>query len=383
MRVAQVCDLEVEAANGVSRAVATLVEHLARLGVELECWNISSAVPAISDRTIRGVRVLDLPARGRALGMLAGLPDPTRDAIRQRRVDLVHFHSVFIGHNVHAARLLGVPYVVTPHGGYAQAVLDGSNRFAKRLWLAGWEERYLQRARVVHAVSEAERDALRQRWPGLSIRYVPNAVDLPDLIGGVPPASDDFVFLGRLATDHKGLDIMLRGFARFARRGGTGRLVLAGPDWRGCRATLQRLAEAEGMADRVVFPGPVFAEAKTRLLAGARAFVHTSRWEGLPLAVLEAMANATPVLVTPETNLAAIVTRYRAGVVCRGDPDAIADAFSALASAPEAEKRSRRQAARRLVEENFGWPRVRRDLMRLYEDAVATPPGTHTANPVQ
>ena len=85
-------------------------------------------------------------------------------------------------------------------------------------------------------MSEAERDALRQRWPALPVRYVPNAVELPDLPDGAPPASADFVFLGRLAIDHKGLDLMLGGFARFARRGGAGRLVLAGPDWRGCRA---------------------------------------------------------------------------------------------------------------------------------------------------
>ncbi len=290
----------------------------------------------------------------------------------------MHFHSVFIADNVHAAALLRVPYIVTPHGGYAERVLGGSNRRIKRLWLAARERAYLRSAYAVQAVSEAERAELARRWPDLPIRLVPNAVELPDLPESQAGLRRDFVFIGRLATYQKGLDLMLRGFARFARAPEAAgfRLIVAGPDWRGDEAALRELAGTAGVADRVVFAGPVFDDAKVRLLAGARAFVHTSRWEGLPLAPLEALARATPVLVTPETNLAELVARLGAGIACHGDEAAIAEGFLRLAKADETEHRQMAGAARRLVEDNFTWPRIRQQFRQMYEDAL-----TCTARP--
>lgn len=376
MKVVQVSDIRTDIANGVYKTVAGLVMALPRAGVDVEAWHFSSKVTAIGERIVNGVRVFDLPTRGRAQSMLRSLPAVTRQFVldRQRGVDLVHFHSVFIASNVHTAALLKVPYLVTSHGGYSSPVLNGSNKLVKRVWLALCERAYLQRSQAVHAVSEAERDEIKAKWPELNLRYVPNAIDLPALPAESPVVSKDFVFLGRLAIDHKGLDLMLHGFARFAKHVGSDgyRLILAGPDWRGCRTALERMATELGIADRIVFTGPIFGEDKDKLLAGARAFVHTSRWEGLPFSVLEAMSYGTPVLVTPETNVAHVVNRYKAGLECRGDAESIAKGFSAFAQATVAEHRGLQRAARRLIEENYTWPVVTGQMVDLYQQVTST-----------
>jgi glycosyltransferase involved in cell wall biosynthesis len=242
-----------------------------------------------------------------------------------------------------------------------------------------WQERaFLRRAAAVLAVSEAERKELSNRWPDLTTRYTVNAIELaPEPLMPLRP-SNDFVFLGRLAIDHKGLDRMIRGFAKFAKTAGQSnpaRLLLAGPNWRGSQAVLQALATEHGIADRVVFLGAIFGDDKVKLLAGARAFVHTSRWEGLPFSILESLTLGTPALLTPETNMAEVVTRYNAGLIVDGEDDgSIARGFERLARTSDAEHADMSRAARRLVEENYTWPVAIAQVQAIYEEIVARRP---------
>jgi glycosyltransferase involved in cell wall biosynthesis len=388
MRVAQVHNVKHDVANGIYKTVAGLATHLPSVGIEVEAWHFEPAVSQVTFREVRGVTVIDLPARARGRAMLMRLPAVTRDFIRQRQaqVDLVHFHSVFIPNNPWLARSLRLPYVVTPNGGYSQAGLVGSNRLFKSIWMT-WQERdYLRRASAVLAVSEAERDDLTRRWPDLTVRYTANAIELEPAPPAPRPPSNDFVFVGRLAIDHKGLDRMIRGFARFIDAAGPAspaRLLLAGPDWRGSQAALQAMVAERRLSDRILLLGPMFGDAKAKLMAGARAFVHTSRWEGLPFAMLEAMTLGTPTLLTPETNMGDVVARYQAGLVVDGaDDGAIASGFERLARLSDAAHAEMSRAARRLVEENYTWPVAIAQVKAAYEEAVARGPSGTTASPL-
>ena len=97
-----------------------------------------------------------------------------------------------------------------------------------------------------------------------------------------------FMFIGRLDPWQKGLDLLIEAFAHAesARR----RPRPGGPDCRGSRRNLERLAERHGISSQVVFTGPAFGEDRANLLAAADVFVHPSRWEGLSLSVLAAAA---------------------------------------------------------------------------------------------
>src|SRR5206468_2231239 len=121
------------------------------------------------------------------------------------------------------------------------------------------------------------------------------------------------VFLGRFAIAHKGLDRLVRAFERAA--GPRDRLTLAGKDFRGGLAPLRRLVEASPIRDRITIEGPAFGAAKYELFQRADVFVHLSRWEGLPLTIVEALAFGVPVLVSPETNAGEYVAAYDAGWV--------------------------------------------------------------------
>jgi glycosyltransferase involved in cell wall biosynthesis len=284
---------------------------------------------------------------------------------------------VFIPDNVWVATNAERPYVLTPHGGYNDNVIRGHNRIAKALWLRIRERRYVRGASLVHAVSAQERHLLRKTFGEVTLQFIPNAVDLP-----ASPVRPDVrrrtspkrvVFLGRLAIDHKGLDLLLEGYARHIEQSSDQQteLVIAGPDFRDGLRRLRTIAASLGLRSRIHFPGPRYGPDQESLFESAYVFVHTSRWEGMPLAVLEAMASGCPVLITAATNLAQYVDDFGAGVVVEGSAEGIADGLTHVLGAPVEQYDAMCSAARNLVAQRFTWPRVATEMAAAYRGVLS------------
>lgn len=375
MRVAHVGNYKPESLNGVYKTIVGLARHLPDEGFETEVWHFTPKVNRITERRVEGVSIFDLPRSGRRWRDTLSLPKQTARFLAKRAamVDLAHLHSVFLPENLWVSRL-GIDYVVTPHGGYASRVVNGRNRFLKRLWISAFERSYLEVARAVHAVSLPEVDELRRFGITAPIEFVPNGVDEDYLEKDLPKPQEasDFVYLGRLSVEHKGLDLLLEGYAmlREHRSGVVPPLVLAGPDFRGGQKRLQELARRLGIADAVRFPGPVLGEDKWALLTRARLFMHTSRWEGMPFSLLEALSLGRPVLVTPETNLSRYVQEYGAGWVVEGTPKAISQGLSAVIDASPSTLNAAGDRARSLARDNFSWSSVAREMAGVYLNAL-------------
>jgi len=125
-------------------------------------------------------------------------------------------------------------------------------------------------------------------------------------------------------------------------------------------------ATANGKPPTVLFPGPVFGEAKEALLRQADAFLLPSFSEGLPMAVLEAWAYELPVLMTAHCNLP---EGFASGAAIRIGTDAasIAEGMRELFVRSDADRLTMGQAGRTLVEERFTWPRVAAQMKEVYE----------------
>ncbi len=134
--------------------------------------------------------------------------------------------------------------------------------------------------------------------PSGKIRLLHNPVDEEGLRAAAlplvraPGPGARFVAVGRL-TRQKGFDRLL---AFMARADPTAHLTILGEG--PARAVLEAERDARGLAARVSMPG--FAADAPRHVAGADALLLPSRWEGLPNAVLEALALGTRVIATPE-----------------------------------------------------------------------------------
>lgn len=100
-------------------------------------------------------------------------------------------------------------------------------------------------------------------------------------------------FTGRIAIQHKGIDLLLRA-AQTLTPGW--RIAIAGDGAPEDMARFQALVAELGVADRIIYRGALKDDALKRHYQDASVFVSTSRWEGMPLVIGEAMASGLPVV---------------------------------------------------------------------------------------
>jgi glycosyltransferase involved in cell wall biosynthesis len=185
----------------------------------------------------------------------------------------------------------------------------------------------------------------------------------------------------------KGHDVLLRALARVrdgdrdraapaesrpASKGGAQVRVLVVGDGDE-RARIHGLAEELGLGpERATFLG--FRKDVPDLLMAADFFVLPSRNEGLPLAVLEAMARSLPVVVTPVGGVPEVVKDGEHGLLVPVDDDrALAAAIEAIARDP-ALRRALGEAGHRRVRDDFSFERMTRKYEDLYLDLVGAAP---------
>jgi glycosyltransferase involved in cell wall biosynthesis/O-antigen/teichoic acid export membrane protein len=181
------------------------------------------------------------------------------------------------------------------------------------------------------AVSDDLAETIRQRNPRAVVTPVPNGVEAESFEVDTSD-SGDVVYLGRLEIAQKGCDLLLEAFARVADRTDA-QLILAGdgPD----RRKLAQMADALGIADRVVFAGRVDGRAKHELLAGARLVAMPSRFETFGMVAVEALACGTAVLAFEIPCLRAVVPPDCGELVPPFDVSAYADRLLALLTDPD------------------------------------------------
>jgi glycosyltransferase involved in cell wall biosynthesis len=354
--------------SGPSRSVPALVAAQNRLaGVQ------AALIVTASGRV--AAPALPFPVFGRDVGL-----DRRRGRLRLPppfdRPDLVVFHSSYIYQHAMIAgrlRVAGIPYVICPRG--------GMTRFARhfRWWKKSlgnllFFNHLVDGAAAVNCLTEGEA-ATSQTWKR-PIFVVGNGVDLPDAASLATPgvsAGRRLVFIGRLHVHYKNLDTLLAACHRvrddLAAAAAT--VALYGPDCRGSRRVLAGRIAALGLTDYVSLPGPVLDEAKRRALAAADAFLHPSRSEGHPMAVLEALAHGLPCLLTPVTNVADEVAAAGAGWRVEPTAEGIAAGLREVLRADGDELRRAGAAARRLAEEKYRWENVAVNSLNQYRKWAA------------
>lgn len=287
-----------------------------------------------------------------------------------RRPDVVHLHSASYGSFARksvllwSARAVRVPVVLHIHGGAFADFHDALPALGRRYVRAT-----LGAAAAVVALGPTWADRLRAIAPRARVLVVPNAVR-PQEVG--PPRAADaplcVLFLGLLSAD-KGVYVLLEAWEQVVRRlppGRSARLVLAGNgDVEGVRAD----AERRGLAHTVELPGWVSPERVDALLAGADVLVLPSRWEGHPMAVLEAMARGVCVVATRVGGIPDLVDDGSGVLVPPEDPVALAEALGVVLQDP-GRRRELGEGGRQRVCDHFDLDVTWRRLDELYTEVV-------------
>lgn len=259
-----------------------------------------------------------------------------------------------------AARGLDLRVVVCEHSIIDRDDIDRRQDVLRRL--------LYRSALRVGVLSESIREEFLRKYPRFDARrliVIPNEVhpesdtgtDFPslhELFGKKRSELDLVISLGRLIPI-KGYHSLIAAFALVYRRNHRARLLIfgEGPE----RARLESDVAAAGLGDAIRLPGQTGAS--TSLLSEADLFVMSSRFEGFPMALVEAFSAGIPVVAFDAPGVRDLVTDHRNGIlVPQGDTEALADAISDLLS--DRELRSQLAAGARTVVDRFSPDKIDR-----------------------
>lgn len=332
---------------GVPRVVVELAHDQSDRG-----WDVRVACPATGELAgwlaRRGIDHVRWDARRTPGPSVVAETRRLAALVRASDPDVVHLHSSKAGLAGRLAIRGRRPTVFQPHSWSFEA-WTGPARVVAR----NWERVAARWTTVVVCVSERERcDGVRAGVRG-DLRVVRNGVDLeryPLQDGGARADArrrlrlDDVptaVFVGRLSRQ-KGVDVLLTAWRDVVRRLGDARLEVVGdgPERAAAEATAPRGVQFHGRQDDV-----------RPWLAAADVVVLPSRWEGMPLVVLEAMACGRSVVATDVAGVGEAIGEGAGGIVPPEDPPALAQALvERLSDRPRADREGRvgRDRAERL-----------------------------------
>ncbi|MCJ7738143.1 MAG: glycosyltransferase family 4 protein [Anaerolineae bacterium] len=346
------------------------VLSLAR-GLDKHTCHVTVVLPASLPHSIvafeqAGVEVVPLPLRKvvwhpRAVATLVHL-------IRRRAVDIVHVHSQEAGLLARVvARMAGAPGVI-----YTPQTID--IRRARWHWLYRLCERTLASVTdAIVSVSEWDRQRLMQ-WgiPHHKIVTIPNGIDLTAFDGTVDVGSlrrelgldadrPLVMQVGRLSAQKAPL-AFVAGAARVVRERPDAQFALVGEG--PLREAVAAHIRALDLDGHVHLLG--WREGACRLIAAADVVSLTSRWEGMPHALLEAMAWSRPVVATAVNGCPEIVVDGAPGfLVPSGNTTVWAGRVLDLLNEPAMAAAMGRQGRKR-VEERFSVQEMIARIERLY-----------------
>jgi len=286
--------------------------------------------------------------------------------LRDRRIDLMHSHE--FATNVYASflsRISGIPVIATAHG---------KNYYAEK-WRRRAAYRFVARQSVMVAVSHDLKRFLAQRVaiPPERIRVVHNGIDLSRYAVhegnhavraklGISASQRVIGTVGNLFAV-KGQTYLMRACKAVVSAFPNCVLLVAGEGEQ--LGALEKEASNLGIARNVRFLG--FRDDVPALLQAMEVFVLPSLSEGLPLALLEALALQKPVVATNVGGIPEIVEDGVTGyLVPPKNPEALADKILLLLRDPQMASNIG-QAGRKRVEVTFGLDQMVREYQSLYD----------------
>lgn len=310
MKIIHVCNIE-NTANGIYSVLKSLVPAQIKYGAEIQIINTfkdgiqDSSFPYYNNNRFKKLIISSNP-------------------------DLVVFHGVFYKSIIIFSKFLlqqNIPYIIEMHGALSQ------QNMKKNFWKK-WFTRKLILNKVIRKASSIIYLNNQEYCNSTATDYnnrsiiIPNGCDGIDEISNPMNDTPEIVFIGRIDIHHKGLDYLIQALklttsnsfsvtAHFSLYGtGNQREI----DW------LNK--NLKDISDIVDYKGPVYGEDKYNILRNADLMILTSRYEGFPMGILEALSHGVPVIVTPYTNVADIIETATAGWVTPLSPEDIANTIN-------------------------------------------------------
>ena len=261
-----------------------------------------------------------------------------------RSYDLIHIHELWHYPGFIAylnCRLNNIPYVVSTHGELDEWCLK-HKMIRKMLYSTFIQKHILKNSEFIQVATRMEKISLEQYLDNdvRNVVIIPNGVDLRELKS--LPMKNVFrnkysglsnkkiiLFLSRIHPK-KGIDILIKSFAKLDKIYENLALVIAGPDDPSYKAQILKVIDSLGLRQKIFFPGMLKGEEKLAAYNDAEVFVLPSYAENFGIVVVEAMAIGTPVVISDKVGLWHEIQDYNAGIVVKVNPESVADGITRI-----------------------------------------------------
>ena len=296
---------------------------------------------------------------------LSSLPSPFN------KPDLVVFQEAYRGDYLSIAKVLrknNIPYVIVPHGELTEFA-QKKKRIKKLSANLLLFNRFTKKALAIQCLSAKELDTThfgKRKFIGTNGVRMPLVKKESFREGGIR-----FVYIGRLEVTIKGLDIMIAAFSlkkELLKREGC-ELSIYGPDLCGRYAEVESLIEKYDVGDIVHLNHEISGKDKENALLDSDVFIQTSRTEGMPLGILEAMSYGLPVLITEGTRLSDTVAEANSGWTATTDVKAVAEAIE-RAVIERTTLKEKSSNAVSCIQKSFSWDHISKNTVKSYQELV-------------
>ena len=312
---------------------------------------------------IRDIEIndVDVQIRYEEPFVIGNLPAPFN------RPDIVVFHECYRPKYLGIAANLrknGIPYVVMPHG-------ELRSEAQQKKWLKKKAanfllfNRFVNKAAAIQCLSADEMKFTRfgkRKFIGTNGTSIPSEHKT-----GFREKGIRFIYIGRYEWRVKGLDILFDAISRVSdvlRREGC-LFELYGPDSLGRLDVVRQLVSDRGIEDLVSLNHEIQGEEKKNRVLDADIFVQTSRHEGMPMGILEALSYGLPCMVTEGTTLAEQVEEHDAGWNAGSTAESVA--ASIMQALLEVDTfGSKSKAAVSFVRNNYSWDTISKETVDTY-----------------
>lgn len=283
-----------------------------------------------------------------------------------RKYDAVHIHSWW---NLVSIFTLLVCYVrkvrpvLSPRGMLSDYILETNHNFQKKIIQKVVGDPLLSKVKF-HATSLAEVHEIKKMYPASQVAEIFNFVTVPD--GPVAPKTVQqkirFVFLSRI-DPKKGLELLFKGLSMVSF---PYELTIAGPYKDDYLEQLKALTHEYGIEPHITWVGPVYGDAKFRLLREHDVMVLTSYNENFANIVIESLAMGTPVLISNMVGLSTYISDNQLGWISGIDPENIKEVLEQV-YAERDRLPAMSAAAPALMQRDFDRSRLVNKYIELYK----------------
>ncbi|MGE0083156.1 MAG: glycosyltransferase family 4 protein [Desulfococcaceae bacterium] len=274
-------------------------------------------------------------------------------AIIRHHVQIVHIHTcsgfTFWRDCIHMliSKILGCAFVCHIHGGMFGLFVMYMNPVGR--YIAKY---FFENSAALIVLGRECQEKMIFYAPEANWQVVPNGVPVPVLRNAAKEKEPNFLFLGNLHQG-KGVYDLIRAVNISCAHGFQGTVHIAGgADSPIEKEKIEEMIRSYGLENRIKLPGIISGKQKEAYLEMADAFILPSYAEGLPMAMLEAMAYELPLIVTNIGAIPEVISEGKEGYLIRpGDTAALADRIMCLYRDCELRQRMGKKGRERVLRE--------------------------------